>query len=173
MKSFAKVKQGYAYFILVIDVFSRFVHTFPLCSTRGQETASVLETFFRTGRKLITDKGTAYRNRDVQCLLKREKMDHFFTKNEQKSSYAERAIKTIKSNLSRYMSRHQTHRWIDVLDSMMQCYNGSYHRSIKMTPRGVTKRDESRNCSTAEWRPGKKRNRVSPSRRETLCRFRT
>ena len=36
MKSFAKVNQGYAYFILAIDVFSRFVHTFPLRSNRGQ-----------------------------------------------------------------------------------------------------------------------------------------
>ena len=105
------------------------------------------ETFFRTGRKpvkLRTDKGTEYRNRDVQRLLKREKVDHFFTQKEQKSSYAERAIKTIKPKLSRYMSRRQTHRWIDVLDSATQSYNGSYHRSIKMAPRAVTKRDEAR-----------------------------
>jgi hypothetical protein len=80
----------------------------------------------------------------VQRLLKREKVDHFFTQNEQKSSYAERAIKTIKSKLSRYMSRHQTHHWIDVLDSVTQSYNGSYHRSIKMAPRAVTKKDETR-----------------------------
>ena len=83
------------------------------------------ETFFRTGRKpvkLRTDKGTEYRNRDVQRLLKRELGDHFFTQNEQKSSYAERAIKKIKSKLNRYMSRHQTHRWIDVLDSVMQLH---------------------------------------------------
>ena len=76
MKSFVKVNQGYAYFILAIDVFSRFVHTFPLRSTRGQETAPALGTFFRTGRKpvkLRTDKGTEYRNRDVERLLKREK----------------------------------------------------------------------------------------------------
>ena len=57
------------------------------------------ETYFRTGRKpvkLRVDEGTEYRNRDVQRLLKRDKVDHFFTQNEQKSSYAERAIKTIK-----------------------------------------------------------------------------
>lgn len=35
-------------------------------------------------------------------------------------------------------------RWIEVLDSVTQSYNGSYHRSIKMAPRVVTKTDEKR-----------------------------
>lgn len=42
------------------------------------------------------------------------------------------------------MTRHQTHRWIDVLDSVTKSYNGSYHRSIKMAPSAVSKRDEPR-----------------------------
>ena len=42
------------------------------------------------------------------------------------------------------MTRHQTHRWTDVLDSITQSYNNSFHRSIKMTPRAVTKNDEPR-----------------------------
>jgi len=175
MKSFAKDNQGYACFILAIDVFSRFVHTFPLRSTSGQETASALETFFRSGRKpfkLRTDKGTEYRNRDVQRLLKREKVDHFFTQNEHKSSYAERAIKTINSKLSRYMSRRQTHRWIDVLDSELQWKLSSFHQDGTPSGEQETKLDCG-NYSTAEWRAGRKRNRVSPSRRETPCGFHT
>jgi hypothetical protein len=71
-------------------------------------------------------------------------VDHFYTQNEQKSCYAERCIKTLKSKLFRYLSRHQTHRWIDILDEITQSYNGSYHRSIKMAPRVVTKKDEAR-----------------------------
>ena len=53
-----------------------------------------------------------------------------------------RAIKTIKSKISRYMTPHQIHRWIDVLDSITQSYNTSFHRSIKMAPRALTKNDE-------------------------------
>ena len=53
-----------------------------------------------------------------------------------------RAIKTIKSKISRYMTPHQIHRWIDVLDSITQSYNISFHRSIKMVPRALTKNDE-------------------------------
>jgi hypothetical protein len=119
---------------VAIDVFSRFAHTFPLRSTRGKEISSVLQTLFRRDEKptkLRIDKGVEFRNRDVQRLLKAERVDHFYTQNEQKSSYAERCIKTLKSKLFRYLSRHQTHRWIDVLDEVTQSYNGSYHRSIK------------------------------------------
>jgi hypothetical protein len=82
----------------------------------------------------------------MQRLLKAERGDHFYTQNEQKSSYAERCIKTLKSKPFRYLSRHQTHRWIDLLDEITQTYNGSYHRSIKMAPRTVTKKDEARLC---------------------------
>jgi hypothetical protein len=80
----------------------------------------------------------------VHRLLKAERVDHFYKQNELKSSYAERCIKTLKSKLFRYLSCHQAHRWIDVLDEITQGYNGSYHRSIKMAPRAVTKKDETR-----------------------------
>jgi transposase InsO family protein len=141
MKSFAKDNDGYAYFVMTIDVFSRFAYTFPSRSIRGKEMSSALKTLFPRGKKptkLRTDKGVEFRNREVQRLLKAERVDHFYTQNEQKRSYAERCIKTLKSKLFRYLSRHQTHRWIDILDEITQSYNASYHRSIKMAPRAVT-----------------------------------
>ena len=50
MKSFVKDNDGYAYFVVAIDVFSRFAHTFPLRSTRGKEISSALQTLFRRGK---------------------------------------------------------------------------------------------------------------------------
>lgn len=106
-----------------------------------------LESIFREGRrpnKIRTDKGVEYKNRDVARLLKERGIEHFYSQNELKSSYAERCLKTLKSKLSRYMTRHQTHRWIDVLESVTQSYNASFHRSIKMAPKNVTRKDEVR-----------------------------
>ena len=37
MKSFGKDNDGYASFVVVIDVFSRFAQTFPLRSTQGKD----------------------------------------------------------------------------------------------------------------------------------------
>lgn len=78
----------YGYLLLAIDVFSHVVRTFPLHSTKGQETMSALQTFFRTEqkpKKLRTNKATEYRNKDVQRLLKQEKVTHVFTQNETQS----------------------------------------------------------------------------------------
>lgn len=147
VKSFTKDNDGYAYILLAIDVFSRFIRTFPLKTTQAKETAAALNSLFGEGakpKKLRTDKGVEYRNKVVDRLLKEEGVEHFVTQNELKSSFSERAIKNVKSKISRYMTRHQTHHWIDVLDSITQSYNETYHRSIKMAPRAVTKKDQSR-----------------------------
>ena len=42
------------------------------------------------------------------------------------------------------MSGKSTSRWIDVLPDIVRSYNGSYHRSIGMAPRAVTKADQDR-----------------------------
>lgn len=69
-------------------------------------------------------------------------MSHFCSQNEKKANVAERGIKTIKSQLSRYMTQNQTHRWVDVLANVTKSYNATYHRTIKMTPEQVKKKDE-------------------------------
>ncbi|CAC5412824.1 unnamed protein product [Mytilus coruscus] len=139
MKSFSKENDGYADFVVTIDVFSGYANTYPLRSTQGKEMVTALQTIFRLGRrptKLRTDKGVEFRNKDVQRLLKAENVDYFYTQKDVSKRY--------KSRLFRYLSCHQTHRWIDVLDEITQSYNASFHRSIKMAPRAVTKRDETR-----------------------------
>ena len=72
VKSFAKENDGYAYFVLAIDVFSRFAHTFPLRSTRGKEMLSALQTLFRRGKKptkMGTDKGVEFLRDHVRVLI--------------------------------------------------------------------------------------------------------
>lgn len=68
-------------------------------------------------------------------------MGYFVTQNLVKASYAERAIKTIKSRIAQYMTHGETHRWIDVLPKITKSYNGTYHLSIRRTPASVTHAD--------------------------------
>ena len=144
MTVYAKDNDGFGYFLLVVDIFSRYVWTVHLRSTKGVEMVEALKSVFRQGRipdKLRTDRGVEFKNRVVNKLTKEEGIEHFFTQNESKANYAERAIKNIKSRISRYRSHHQSNRWVDVLSIITKSYNNTHHRSIKRAPSQVKKKD--------------------------------
>ena len=144
MTFYKKENDHNAFFVLAIDTLSKFIWTVALRSTTGQEMVLALKRMFASGRKpthLRSDQGTEFVNRNVKALLKKEGVTFFVTHNVVKASYAERAIKTIKSRLVRYMTHKQTHRWIDILPKVTESYNQTYHRSIKRSPQSVKPTD--------------------------------
>ena len=70
----------------------------------------------------------------MKSLLKNQHIKHVVTLNETKANYAERAIKTIKMKLSKYMYNEQTREWSKALTEITSSYNDTYHRSIGMSP---------------------------------------
>ena len=144
MEYYKKLNDGYAYFLLAIDILSKFVWTVPLRTKTGKEMTRAFEHIFKQGRtptRVRSDKGTEFANKDVKQLLKVRNVGYFVTQNIVKASFAERAIKTIKSRLVRYMNHRQTHRWVDVLPDITESYNETFHRSIKRSPASVKKTD--------------------------------
>ncbi|KAK3082481.1 hypothetical protein FSP39_001793 [Pinctada imbricata] len=145
LESYKSDNDKYAYFLLAIDIFSRYVWTAPLKSRKGCEMRKVLDTIFnssgRKPHKLRTDKGTEFLNSNVKNLISSLNIDHFVTQNNVKASYAERAIKTIKKKIVRLMTYRQSHRWIDDLQAITASYNATYHRGIGMSPEQVTNKD--------------------------------
>ena len=137
--------SGIRYVLVVIDDFSRHVWTRPLKNKNGKEVAKAFKDLFQEGfktLKLRSDAGSEYTNQIVQKLFADEGIHHFTTFNETKANIAERVIKTLKSKYFRYMTEHQTFRYIDILDDVTHAYNHSYHRTIKMRPVDVTKENQ-------------------------------
>ena len=56
----------------------------------------------------------------------------FSTHNERKSVVAERFIRTLKSKIYKYMTSISKNMYIDKLDDIVNEYNNTYHRKIKM-----------------------------------------
>ena len=57
-----------------------------------------------------------------------------FTKNEEKSSVAERWKRTMKEKMFKYFTANNTNKYIDVLGEFADKYNNTWHSSINMTP---------------------------------------
>ena len=145
MSLYSRFNNGNKYVLVVIDDFSRHVWTRPLKSKNGKEVAKAFKDIFQDGFKILklrTDRGTEYSNQIVQKLFADEGVQHFTSFNETKANIAERVIKTLKSKYFRYITEHQTFRYIDILDDVTHAYNHRYHRTIKMRPVDVTKENQ-------------------------------
>ena len=136
--------DGYRHFLVVIDVFSRFLWTKPLKTLKAGETETAIRQILRNRKplKLRTDMGSEFHNNKVNDLLKAKSVDHVFTLNEGKANYAERVIQTVKNRMGRYLEEKETYRWIDVLPQITEAYNNTYHSGIRMKPTDVTAKDE-------------------------------
>ena len=136
MKKFDTFNDGFGFFVVFIDVFSRFAWTYTLKTLTGIEMKKVLQDVFQQQKcqHLYTDSGSEYQNRWVNKYLTDEGVIHYTSTNETKVAHAERLIKQLKKKLYKYMTWKNTFRWIDVLQDITNSYNNTYHRIIQMTP---------------------------------------
>ena len=65
-------------------------------------------------------------------------MEMYSTLNEGKSVVAERFIKTLKNKIYKHMTAISKNVYVDVLDDIVNKYNNTIHRTIKMKPIDVT-----------------------------------
>ena len=138
--------RGTKFLLTCIDVFSKKAWVEPLKDKTATSLVNAFESIQHSlPKKLQTDKGTEFLNRKFQQWLEARKVHHFTTENEDiKASIVERFNRTLKSKLWRYFTRHDTLSYMDVLDSMVDVYNRTPHRSIGMAPNDVTSQNKAR-----------------------------
>ncbi|KAK3907379.1 Putative uncharacterized transposon-derived protein, partial [Frankliniella fusca] len=90
--------------------------------------------------KYLQDKGKEYINKTFQKFLKENNITYIHTHNPDiKCSIVERWQRTIKSKLFKRFTHTEQYRCVDgLLDDIVDAYNHTYHRSIKMRPVDVT-----------------------------------
>ena len=138
----AKYNRGYRYLLTVVDVFSKHAWVEPLKSKTGKTVTDGFSKILKRsdGRKplnLQTDDGKEFYNKTFQDLMKRNNIHHFSTSGDTKSSVIERFNRTLKQRMYRYFTSQNTLNFFPVLKDLVDGYNRSYHRSIKMAPNQV------------------------------------
>ena len=136
MSSFSRSNKGYKYLLTVIDVFSKYGWIVPLKTKTGKEVAQAFRKLFLVGSpsRLGTDTGNEFYNQQLKKVMAANNVMLYSTENEENSSIVERWNRTIKNIMWKYFTANNTQKYIDVLPSMVDKYNNTYHRSIKLTP---------------------------------------
>jgi len=145
LSSIATYNEGHRFLLTAIDVFSKRAWAIPLKSKSGRDVTSAFDRILKDLRfnMVQTDKGTEFKNIHFQRLMTEYNVHHYTSENDDlKASVVERFNRTLKQKMFRYFSTHQTRRYLDVLDDLIDSYNNTRHRSIGMAPSQVSAENE-------------------------------
>ena len=137
----ARENDGYRFILTVIDIFTRYAWARPLYSKRGQEVATAFKSIFdegRTPRRIQTDEGREFENRNVLELFREYDIELFSVKSAYKAAIVERFNRTLKNKLWRYFTMSTKNNWTKVLQDVVDSYNHSTHRTLGCAPVDIT-----------------------------------
>ena len=142
----ARDNAGVKFILTIIDCFSRFALAIPIKSKSGVHVAEALKKAWNTMRvpkKLQTDQGREFYNKDVQELLVRNKVVHFSTYQDLKAQIVERFNRDLRENLKKSMAERKSLNYLSVLPDYLYGYNHRPHGTLyPYAPADVNKNNE-------------------------------
>ena len=82
----------------------------------------------------------------MKALLDKHNIKLYSTENEEKSSVVERWNRTMKNKMWKQFTAKNTTQYLGILPKLLEEYNNTKHRSIKMTPKEASMKKNEGNC---------------------------
>ena len=119
-------------------MFSKYAWVVPLKDKKGATITnafqSILDNSKRKPNKIWVDQGSEFYNNSFKKWLKDKGISMYSAYNERKSVVAERFIRTLKNKIYKHEAAISKNVYFDVLDDIVDEYNNTYHRTIKIKP---------------------------------------
>ena len=171
VSSLAEHNSGVKFLFTVVEVFSRKAFVEPLSRKTALSVAQGFEKILkRLGFRPLyfnSDQGPEFVNGTFKALLRKHKID-FFTSNDAdiKCAVVERFNRTLMGKIYRYLTKHNSYRYLDVLPDIINNYNDSPHSAVGLPPAQVTHSNKEKvwlklyNTPTAESKKKTKKNKI-------------
>ena len=141
MQSLSIFNKGIKYLLCAIDFFNKYAWVIPLKDKKG---TSIVNAFQKTiskerkPNKIWVDQGSEFYNQSFKDFLKINNIEIYSTFNDGKSVVPERFIRTLKNKNFKHMTAISKNVYFDVLDDIVNKYNSTIHRTIKVKSIDVT-----------------------------------
>lgn len=146
MGDYSADNKGYRYLLTVIDSFSKFAWAIPVKNKTGGEVTEAMRSILvkrqSSPKNLQTDFGKEFYNTHFQKLMKKYNINHYSTYSTLKASIVERFNRTLKGWMWKQFSLNGSYKWIDNIQTLVDKYNNTVHRTIKMKPCDVSLKNE-------------------------------
>ena len=140
MQSLSRYNKAFKYLLCDIDLFSKYAWVISIKDKKGTSIVDAFKKIIskRKPNKIWVDQGSEFYNNTFKDFLKINNIEMFSTFNEGKSVVAERCIRTLKNKIYKHMTAISKNVYIDVLSGIINRYNNTVHRTIKIKPIDVT-----------------------------------
>ena len=138
MQLISRYNKGIKYFLCAIGLFSKYAFLLSLKDKKGTIIANAFQNILnnsnRKANKIWVDQGSEFHNTHFKKWLKGNNIEMYSTHNEGKSVVAKRFIRTLKNKIYKHMTANSENMYFDVLNDIVDKYNNTYHKTIKMKP---------------------------------------
>ncbi len=145
MSAYSKENDDIKFLLTCIDVFSKYAWARPLKNKTGKEVTKAFESILgenRVPQKLQTDKGTEFFNKHFQQLMKSMTYIILPRRATSRLRWLNVLIGRFGGRMTRFLTAINSKSYYNVLQDLIDGYNASYHKSIKMRPLDVHKENE-------------------------------
>ena len=123
------------------DLFGKCACVVPLKDKKWTSIVNAFKKKISAGKKpnkIWVDQGSEFYNNSFKDFMKINNIEMYSTYNERKSVVAVRFIRALKNKIFKHMTSISKNVYFDVLDDIVNKYNNTVHRVIKMKPIDVT-----------------------------------
>lgn len=145
MLPYAAENKNFKYILTVIDIFSKYAWAIPMKTKAAKDATNAMATILNADhipRNIHSDMGKEFFNTEFQRLMQRHKINHYTTYSTKKAAIVERFNRTLKTRMWKQLHFRGSYKWLDLLQTLVNDYNNTKHRTIKMKPKDVTKAHE-------------------------------
>ena len=141
MQPLSKYNKGIKYFLCAIDLFSKYAWVILVKDKKGASIVNAFKKIIseeRKQNKIWVDQGSEFYNKSFTDFLKMNNIEMYSTYNERKYVVAEIFIRTLKNKTFKHMTAISKNIYVDVLDNIVNKYNNTVPKTMKMKPIEVT-----------------------------------
>ena len=141
MQLLSKYNKGIKYLLCAIDLLSKYAWVIPIKDKNVTSIVNAFQKIISERRKLNktwVDQGSEFYDKSFKDFLKINNIEIYSTYSEGKSVVAERSIRTLKNKIFKHMTAISKTVYVDVLDDIVNKYNNTVRKTIKMKPIDVT-----------------------------------
>jgi hypothetical protein len=164
LTSKAEENNGYRYGLVGIDNFTKYAHVVPIKSKKpGDITKAMEEILNKIGisKQVYSDQEGSFHSPEFIKLMNKHGIKHVMVVG--KAHVVERFNRTLKEKLTERLEAlgEDTDKWTSHLTEVVNKYNNTEHRTIKMTPAEARKDKNTPDVSFNLWKQSK-RDRIYP-----------